>query len=128
MHPEPFQRGTHDFMRATTALLLDGARDAVRQRLRVQPDAAGARRGDPAALRSAPRRCWRGKLWREQLREWDETPSRPAIAKHREIQAVDPDALSDDELVAYLTRCREHHSAMIYQHMRFTAAAMHPDR
>ena len=40
-----------------------------------------------------------GKLWREQLREWDEDEQAAAIAKHREIQAVDPDALSDDELV-----------------------------
>ena len=45
---------------------------------------------------------------------------------HRELQAVDPDALSDAELVAYLTRCRDHHSAMIAQHMRFTAGAVIP--
>jgi hypothetical protein len=38
---------------------------------------------------------------------------------HREIQAVDPDALSDDELAAYLRRCGEHHAAMITQHLRF---------
>jgi pyruvate,water dikinase len=37
---------------------------------------------------------------------------------------VDPDELSDAELGAYLTRCREHHTEMIYQHMRFTGAAM----
>jgi pyruvate,water dikinase len=29
-------------------------------------------------------------------------------------------------LVAYLTRCRDHHSAMIAQHMRFTAGALIP--
>ena len=34
--------------------------------------------------------------------------------------------LSDDELVAYLKRCRDHHSAMIAQHMRFTAGAVLP--
>src|SRR4029077_9362659 len=44
----------------------------------------------------------------------------------RELQAVDPDALSDAELIAYLTRCRDHHSAMIAQHMRFTAGALIP--
>src|SRR5262249_33856004 len=27
-------------------------------------------------------------------------------------------------LVAYLQRCRDHHAEMIYQHMRFTGAAM----
>jgi rifampicin phosphotransferase len=67
-----------------------------------------------------------GKLWREQLREWDETAKPTAIAKHRELQAVDPDALSDDELQAYLRRCRDHHAAMIAQHMRFTASAVVP--
>jgi pyruvate,water dikinase len=67
-----------------------------------------------------------GKLWREQLREWDETYKPNAIARHRELQAVDADALSDDELVAYLGRCRDHHSAMITQHMRFTASAVVP--
>ena len=29
-------------------------------------------------------------------------------------------------MVAYLTRCREHHSQMIFQHMRFTGSAMLP--
>ncbi len=67
-----------------------------------------------------------GKLWREQLREWDDSVKPSSIAAHREMQAVDPDALSDEELAAYLTRCREHHRAMIAQHMRFTAAAMIP--
>jgi predicted RNase H-like HicB family nuclease len=66
------------------------------------------------------------KLWREQLRDWDENRKPSSIATHRELQAVNPDALSDAELVAYLTRCRDHHSAMIAQHMRFTAAAVLP--
>jgi len=69
---------------------------------------------------------FQGKLWQEQLREWDEIVKPASIATHREIQAVDPDALSDEALAAYLTRCHEHHAAMITQHMRFTAAAMIP--
>ena len=67
-----------------------------------------------------------GKLWREQLQAWDETVKPAAIATHRELQSVDPDALSDEELVAYSTRCRDHHAAMITQHMRHTAAAVVP--
>ena len=69
---------------------------------------------------------WERKVWREQLREWDETFKPAAIKTHRELQSVDADALSDDALVAYLTRCREHHSQMIFQHMRFTGSAMLP--
>src|SRR5262249_23116595 len=57
---------------------------------------------------------------------WDEHRKPAAIATHRELQAVNPDNLSDAELVAYLKRCRDHHSAMIAQHMRFTAGAMLP--
>jgi pyruvate,water dikinase len=66
------------------------------------------------------------KLWREQLRDWDETRKPAAIARHRALQAIDPDALSDAELVAYLTQCRDHHAAMIAQHMGFTAGAVVP--
>jgi pyruvate,water dikinase len=64
------------------------------------------------------------KLWREQLREWDEVAKPAAIKTHRDLQSVDPEALSDPELSAYLTKCRDHHAQMIYQHMRFTGAAM----
>jgi pyruvate,water dikinase len=67
-----------------------------------------------------------GKLWREQVREWDDVCKPASIAAHRALQAVDPDALSDDELVAYLTRCRDHHAAMIQQHRRFTGVASLP--
>ena len=67
---------------------------------------------------------WAGKLWRDQLREWDEVAKPAAIKTHRELQAVDPDGLSDADMVVYLTNCRDHHSQMIFQHMRFTGAAM----
>jgi rifampicin phosphotransferase len=67
---------------------------------------------------------WADKVWREQLREWDETFKPASIRIHKELQGVDPGALGDDDLVGYLTRCREHHVEMIYQHMRFTGAAM----
>src|SRR5439155_23117937 len=63
---------------------------------------------------------------REQLRIWHRTRQPPSSAPHREQQAVNPDVLSDAELVAYLTRCRDHHSAMLAQHMRFTAGALLP--
>jgi pyruvate,water dikinase len=66
------------------------------------------------------------KAWREQLHDWDTTVKPRAIAAHQAIQAVDPDALSDQELADYLTRCRDHHAAMIAQHMRFTASAVLP--
>ena len=109
MHPEPFHRGTQRLR----PLLRDADRrspDGVRERLRVQPAGAGTRGRGPASASQRAEEVFARKLWREQLREWDETSKPNAIAKHREIQAVDPDSLSDDELIAYLTPCRDHHS------------------
>jgi pyruvate,water dikinase len=67
-----------------------------------------------------------GKLWREQLRDWDERVKPDSITAHRAVQSVDPSGLSDPELVEYLTRCRDHHAGMIAQHMRYTASAVVP--
>jgi phosphohistidine swiveling domain-containing protein len=123
-HPEAFKRGTNDFARYY-GMLIDGLEMAY-------VNGFAYNRVSPAPEAEVPQRFQRaeevfeGKLWREQLRDWDETRKPSSIAVHREIQAVDPDALSDEELVTYLTRCRDHHAAMISQHMRFTAAAMVP--
>jgi rifampicin phosphotransferase len=124
MHPEPFRRGTSEFM------AFYGTPIAGMETQYVNGFAYNAMRPAPDA--EIPQRfaraeeVWEKKVWREQLREWDETFKPAAIAKHRELQAVDADALSDDELVEYLTRCREHHAQMIFQHMRFTGSAMLP--
>lgn len=68
----------------------------------------------------------RNKIWREDLRRWDEEVKPAAIRKHREIQSVDPDALSDDELVAYVKRCYQHAGDMVYQHHVFTISCALP--
>jgi pyruvate,water dikinase len=124
MHPEPFQRGFREFTRYYGMLL-----DTIEFRY------AGGfayRSARPVADEDVPERFQRAeevferKLWRDQLRDWDETFKPASIKLHRELQSVDPDGLSDEDLVAYLTRCRDHHAEMIYQHMRFTGAAMLP--
>jgi pyruvate,water dikinase len=124
MHTAPFVRGTSDFaafygmpMGGMKAVYVNGF--AYNTMLPV-PEEEIPQRFERAAEVMA------NKLWREQLREWDETSKPNAIAKHRELQSVDPDALSDDELVEYLGRCRDHHSAMVTQHMRYTASAVVP--
>jgi pyruvate,water dikinase len=124
MHPAPFKAGTNNFARYY-GLLIDGLQSAY-------VNSFGYHQVLPAPEEEIPQRFQRaeealaGKLWREQLREWDEERKPAAIAKHRELQVVDADALSDDELAAYLRRCHDHHSAMINQHMSFTAGAMIP--
>ncbi|HXV62893.1 MAG TPA: PEP-utilizing enzyme [Vicinamibacteria bacterium] len=124
MHPPAFKKGTNDFARFY-GLLIDGLQMsyvngfAYRQVLPA-PDAEIAERFKRAEQVFAER------LWREQLRDWDENRKPSSIAAHRELQAVNPDTLGDADLAAYLTRCRDHHSAMITQHMRFTASAILP--
>jgi rifampicin phosphotransferase len=124
MHPEPFRRGTREFL-AYCGTLMES-----REMQYVNGFAYIAAR--PAPEDEIPQRfaraeqVWERKVWHDQLREWDDTAKPAAVRTHRELQSVDVDALSDDGLVAYLTRCREHHSQMIYQHMRFTGSAMLP--
>jgi rifampicin phosphotransferase len=122
MHPEPFQRGVSEFCRYYGMLLGSmqmGYVNGFAYRVLV-----------PVGDDEVPERFQRAeqvfeqKLWRDQLREWDDVAKPAAVQTHRELQSVDPDALSDADLVAYLTKCRDHHARMIYQHMRFTGAAM----
>jgi rifampicin phosphotransferase len=122
MHPEPFQRGVAEFCRYYGMMLgsmqmayVNGF--AYRALMPVGDDEV------PERFQRAEQ-VFEQKLWREQLREWDEEAKPAAVKTHRELQSVDPDALSDLELVEYLTRCRDHHVRMVYQHMRFTGAAM----
>lgn len=124
MHPEPFRRGFSELTSYYGMLL-----GTLEYRY---PNGFAYKTAVPVADSEVPARFQRaeeaiqGKLWREQLREWDGTFKPASIATHMELQAVDPDVLSDDDLVAYLTRCRDHHIEMVYQHMRFTGAAVLP--
>jgi phosphohistidine swiveling domain-containing protein len=124
VHPAACRRGTQEFARLY-GLLLDGLDMAY-----VNGFAYRALR--PVADAEVPERFRRAeevlqrKFWREQLHDWSETVKPASIQAHRALQAIDPDALSESDLAAYLTRCRDHHEAMLYQHMRFTAAAMIP--
>ncbi len=124
VHPAAFKRGTNDFARYY-GMLIDGLQMSY-------VEGFGYNQVVPAPEAEIPQRFQRAeqvyaqKLWREQLRDWDENCKPAAIAVHRELQAIHPDVLSDGDLVAYLKRCRDHHAAMIAQHMRFTAGAVLP--
>jgi rifampicin phosphotransferase len=124
MHPEPFRRGTREFTHYYGMLLESLEYQYVNGFAYLQLH--------PVAEQEIPERFQRAeevferKLWRDQLRDWDETFKPASIKTHRELQSVDPDELSGEDLVAYLSRCRDHHVEMIYQHMRFTGAAMVP--
>jgi phosphohistidine swiveling domain-containing protein len=123
-HPEPFTRGFSEFTRFY-GMLISHLDYRYINGFCYQTVAPVAESEAPERFRRADE-VFEKKLWREQLREWDETFKPQSIAAHRELQSIDPDALSDQELAAYLERCRDHHAAMIYQHMRFTGAPSVP--
>ncbi len=123
-HPEPFERGVSDFT-SFYGMLLGSLGMAYVNGFAYKTGAPVSADEVPARLARA-QELFEGKLWREQLREWDEVAKPASIKTDRELQAIDPDALSDEELAAYLRRCHAHHAAMITQHMRFTAGATVP--
>jgi len=124
IQPPAFQRGTAEFARLY-GMLIGGLEVAyingfAYMTVRPAPDDEVPQRFQRAE------EVLQKKFWREQVNEWNETVKPASIRAHREVQSVDPDGLSDDALAAHLTRCRDHHAAMLYQHMRFTAAAIVP--
>ncbi|HVF79653.1 MAG TPA: PEP-utilizing enzyme [Solirubrobacteraceae bacterium] len=123
-HPAPFKRGFQELTRFY-GMPIGGLEYHYIHGFAYSTMAPPPEDEIPARFQRA-QEVWEQKVWREQLREWDGTFKPASISKHRELQAVDPDALSDADLVAYLTRCRDHHADMIFQHMRFTAAPSVP--
>jgi phosphohistidine swiveling domain-containing protein len=124
IHPECVKRGTIDFARSY-GMLIGGLDYAY-------INGFAYRSVIPAPDDEIPQRFQRAqevfaqKYWRAQLNEWNGSVKPASIKAHRELQSVNPDELSDDALAAHLTRCRDHHAAMLRQHMRFSAAALVP--
>jgi pyruvate,water dikinase len=124
MHPAPFRRGYAELTRFY-GLLFEAREFAYLDGFAYSANVPLAEDELPARFARAEE-VFERKLWREQLREWEERAKPTAIRRHRELQAVDPEALGDAELVEHLERCREHHAEMIFQHMRFTATPSVP--
>ncbi len=107
IQPAAFRRGTADFARAY-GLLFEALEMAY-------VHGFAYRRVTPLAEAELPERFRRAeevfaqKFWRQQLQDWNDAVKPAAIAAHRQIQAVDPDALSDDDLAGYLQRCHRSH-------------------
>jgi pyruvate,water dikinase len=124
VHPAAFARGTGDFARFY-GMLMGSLGSAYVHGYGYRSRVPVAEEEIPARFQRAAE-VMQGKLWREQLHDWDERVKPDSINAHRAVQSVDPASLSDQELVEYLTRCRDHHAAMIAQHMRYTASAVVP--
>ena len=84
---------------------------------------------DPAEMPeriASAEKAFADKLWRDDLRRWDDEVKPATVARHRELGSTDLGALDDDQLVAHLVECRNHHARMAKQHHQFNSAAMMP--
>jgi pyruvate,water dikinase len=124
MHPAPFGRGFAElaasyglpFLTREVTYLNGFMYGTVRPLPPEEVPARLARAGE----------VFESRFWRDQLQEWDGTCKPQSIEKHRALQAVEVDRLPVEELATHLRQCADHHAEMIYQHMRFTAAATVP--
>jgi pyruvate,water dikinase len=66
------------------------------------------------------------KLWREDMRRWDEEIKPDSIARNRRIQDTAITALGDREFLAYLEDVRANVVEMIYRHHAFTIPCCFP--
>ena len=103
-HPAAFGRGTNDFARYY-GILIDGMQMTYVNGFAYNQPRPVPEEEIPQRFRRAEE-VYEGKLWREQLRDWDENIKPASIAAHRALQAVDPEALSADEL-AFVSRLRQ---------------------
>jgi pyruvate,water dikinase len=67
-----------------------------------------------------------GKLWRQDLEEWDQVDKPAAIKAHQAIQSVDVASLSDPGLADHVDRCARHVTDNAYLHHKYTVTASLP--
>jgi phosphohistidine swiveling domain-containing protein len=68
----------------------------------------------------------KGKIWREDLKHWDEEVKPDSIRRNRALQSVSPETLSDDELITHLIECRDNIAEMWLRHHIFTIPSVLP--
>ncbi len=67
-----------------------------------------------------------GRLWREDMRRWDEEYKSDSIARNRKIQNTDIRALGDAEFIKHLEDVRDNAVEMVYRHHIFTIPCIFP--
>src|SRR5215203_5298541 len=66
------------------------------------------------------------KLWREDLRRWDEQVKPDSIKRNSELQHTSIAALDDAAFIKYLEKIRDNAAEMIYRHHMFTISCCFP--
>src|SRR5262245_51599196 len=95
MPPEPFVRGFSEFTKFYG--MPSGTLDHNNVNGFVYSQVVPAPESEIPERFARAEEAFEKKLWREQLEAWDTKFKPESIAKHREIQSVDPDKLSDEE-------------------------------
>jgi phosphohistidine swiveling domain-containing protein len=123
-YEEPMARGFIESLRRYGLLILNPEYRFVNgfayRSIRPAPDEEV-----PARLESAAR-AFETKLWREDLRLWDEELKPASIRAHLALQALDPRRLADEALLEHLAECYAHLQRMFVQHYRFVAPVFVP--
>ena len=88
VHPAAFARGTGDFARFY-GMLMGSLGSAYVHGFGYRSMVPVAEEEVPARFQRASE-VMQGKLWREQLRDWDERVKPDSIKAHRAVQSVDP--------------------------------------
>ena len=66
------------------------------------------------------------KLWRDDLRRWDEEVKPDSIRRNQKLQSVNPESLDTEALIQHLVDCYENLDEMWYRHHIFTIPSMIP--
>ncbi len=72
------------------------------------------------------RDAFANKVWRQDLRHWDEVDKPAALKRHAELLAVDVSAVDDTQLAAHLRDADAHAEAMVRLHHKYTIPCILP--
>lgn len=122
--PEPFAEGFREAM-SRYGVLIDGPRYVPVHGFVYSQPLPAPEQEIPERF-AAAEKAFETRLWREDVRRWDEEAKPASITAHLELQAVDPAALDDEALLEHIGRARENQRRMIVQHHRFNGAALVP--
>jgi len=66
------------------------------------------------------------KLWRQDLKRWDEEVKPDSIRRNQKLQSVNPESLDTEALIQHLVECYENLDEMWYRHHIFTIPSLIP--
>jgi pyruvate,water dikinase len=71
-------------------------------------------------------RAIENRLWRDDMKRWDDEIKPDSIRRNQDLQSVQPDSLDMDGLIDHLTECHENLGEMFYRHHIFTIPSLFP--